>query len=192
MDAFFNNISHRKTKVAILATYALVRSSLQSLLEADLQLSVLDTVGTFSELIEKVSHNNPDVVLICLAENEDENIVSITDLRKAAPETKVVILSSPNNSLSPAVLKLGAAAIIGANQSARTLVRAIRQVSAGEIWLNQKLITQLLDDGFNSSSKSKYKSKEYSKSDNLTKRELEVVRMIGLGLTNKDISKNYI
>jgi len=190
METFFNNISHRKTKVTILATYALVQSSLKLLLESDRDLSVLDIAGTATELIEKVSQNKPDVVLICLAENEGKNIDLMTDLIKAAPQTKTVILSSPNSSLNqPAALKLGVTGIVGTNQSARVLVRAIRQVSEGEVWLNQKVIAQLLNNSFNSASNGKYKNDGIFKGSDLTKRELEVVRMIGLGLNNKDISK---
>ncbi len=190
MDPFFNNISHRKINISISATYPLVRSCLQSLFENDRRLSVIDGVDTTSELIEKISHNKTDVVLVCLMENEGENIAVVADLLKAAPQTKVVILSSPNSLLNhSAALKLGVAGIVGANQSGRVLIQAIGQVSEGEVWLNQKLITELLNDSFNSSSHSKHKNKGYSKGDGLTKRELEVVRMIGLGLNNKDISK---
>lgn len=190
MNSLFNNISHQKTKITILATYALTRSSLQSLLENDRQLNVLDVVGTTAELIEKVSRNKPDVTLICLLEDESENIAVVTDLLKAAPKTKIVILCSPNNlPIQAAALQLGVAGIVGANQSGRVLARAIKQISAGEVWLNQNLIARLFDGGSNSSSDVKYKGNTYFKGDNLTRRELEVVKLIGLGLKNKDISK---
>ncbi len=190
MDIFINNISNRKTKVIVLATYALVRSSLQLLLETDRELRVVDVAGTTLELIEKVSHNKPDVVLICLMENEGKNIDLITDLFKVAPKTKAVLLSSPNSLLNqPSALKLGVAGIVGTNQSPRILIRAIRQVSEGEVWLNHKVIAQLLGNSFNSTGNGKYKNKGLLRGGDITKRELEVVRMIGLGLNNKEISK---
>ncbi len=190
MDTFINNISHRKTKVSVLATYALVRSSLQLLLESDKELTVLDVAGTTAELIEKVSHNKPDVVLLCLMENEGKNINLMADLLKVAPKTKAIILSSPNSLLDqPSALKLGVTGIVGTNQNTRTLIRAIRQVSEGEIWLNHKVIAQLLDNSFNSTSNGKYKNKGLLRGDDLTKRELEVITMIGLGFNNKEIAK---
>ena len=190
MDTFINNISHRKTRVSVLATYALVRSSLQLLLESDKELTIIDVAGTTSELIEKASHNKPDVVLICLMENEGKNINLIADLFKVAPKTKVIILSSPNSLLDqPSALKLGVTGIIGTNQSTRILIRAIKQVSEGEVWLNHKVIAQLLDKSFDLTSNSKYKNKGLLRGDDLTKRELEVITMIGLGLNNKEISK---
>lgn len=187
MDSFFNRVSRRKIKVTILATYSLIRQSLQLLLDDDREMQVLDAVGAADELIEKVTHRRPDVILLCLMENENKNIEVLNDLRKIAPHVKAVVLSGPNILLDQAAaLKLGVAGIVGTNQTARVLIRALRQVSEGEVWLNQKLLAQLLDNNFNVGGKSKNKG---FYSDDLTNRELEVVGMIGLGMNNKDISK---
>lgn len=129
MDAFFNNISHPKTRITVLATYNLIRSSLQSILETERQLSVLDAVGTSSELLKRISHCKPDVILICLLENEGKNLNIITNLLAAAPQTKIVILSSPHSLLDQAeAFKLGVSAIVGADQNPQTLLQAIRRV----------------------------------------------------------------
>lgn len=185
MDTSFKNISRRKTKVTVLATYNLVRTYLQLLLEMDREISVQDMVGTSAELLHKISRNKPDVVLICLLEDEGKDLEVLNLLFQAESQTKVVILSSPNSALDqPAALKLGVTGIVGTNKSVRVLIRAIRQVSEGEVWLNQKLIAQLLGNGFsNGNSK---KTGFYS--ENLTNRELEIVKMIGLGRKNKEIS----
>lgn len=190
MNAFFSNPSRRKTSVTILATYNLVRNYLQLLLASDRELNVIDTVGTTEELLQKVSQNKPDVVLICLMDNENKTIEVMPDLLEAAPQTKVVVLSSPDSLLDqPAALKLGVSGIVGTNQNIKVLVRAIRQVAEGEVWINQKLIAQLLGGGSNGNSK----HKDFYADDDLTKRELEVVGMIGQGMKNKDISsKLYI
>ena len=191
MDALFTNITtRRKTKVTIWATYPLVRHSLQLLLDNDRELCVIDTVGTSLELFEKTSRRNPDVVLVCLMNNESQNIEVLSELRRVAPQSKVVILSSPDSTLDlPSAIKLGVSGIVGSNQHARILTRAIRQVFEGEVWLNQKLLAQLLDNNFKNLNGSKKHSNKGFYSDNLTSRELEVVAMIGLGMNNKDISK---
>lgn len=187
MDAFIN-ISRRKTKVTISATYALVRHSLQLLLDGFRELSVLDTAGTNAELIEKITRRSPDVVLFCLTEGEGKNIEVLKDLRRVAPHVKAVILANPNNAFDhTAALKLGVTGIVGTNQNPRVLVRAISQVSEGEVWLNQKLIARLLDDDF-AAKNGKTKKDGFFK-DDLTRREIEVIGTIGLGLKNKEISK---
>jgi len=190
MDAFFNNISHRKIRVTVLATHSLIRSSLQSILETERQLSVLDAVGTSSELLKRISHCKPDVVLICLIENEGKNLNVITDLLAAAPQTKIVVLSSPNSLLDQTeALKLGVSAVVGADQKPQTLLRAIRRTSAGEADFKSKVTIRIIKGNFNLPANASYKKAHYFKSDDLTKRELEVVKMIGLGLSNRDISK---
>jgi len=191
MDAFFTNIkTRRKIRVMICATYPLTRHILQVLLNDDRELCVIDAVGTTSELFEKISRRSPDVVLQCIMDNESQNIEILSDLRRIAPQSKVVILSSPNSLLDqPAAVKLGVSGIVGSNQHARILIRAIRQVSEGEVWLNQKLLAQLLDNNFNSSNVSKRNKNKEFYSDSLTNRELEIVAIIGLGMNNKDISK---
>ncbi len=189
MDTYFNNISRRKISISILSTYNLVRNSLRLLLEDDRNLSVLDVVGTGSELIETASRRMPDVFLICLMKNEGKNIEVISELQKISRQIKVVILSSPDSLLDQtAALKMGVTGIVGTQQNARVLTRAINQVSEGEVWLNQKLIASLLDKSFNNGG-GKSKRNSYYKDDSLTARELEVVEMIGFGLNNKEISK---
>ena len=190
MDAFYNNTLRRKTKVSVFATYNLVRNYLRLLIEGDRNLSVLDIVGSADDLIAKISFNKPDVALICMIENEGKDIQIIENLRRAAPQVKVVILSSPDSLLDqPAALKLGVTGIVGTNQNARVLTRAIQQVSEGEVWLNQKLIERLLNNNLSADGNGNNRNRSFYKEDHLTNRELEVVRMIGLGLKNKGISE---
>lgn len=186
MHSFYKEIPRGRTKVTILATHKLISECLKALLQRDRDLSVIDVAGSNADLLDKLSRKQPDVVLICLMENEGKKIDVITDVFKAAPQTRVVILSGPNSSLDqPASLKLGVTGIVGTNQNVKILVRAIRQVSEGGVWLNQKLIEHLVGGTSNGNGK----TDEYSRVGDLTHRELEVVEMVGLGLNNKEVSK---
>ena len=86
-----------------------------------------------------------------------------------------------------AALKLGVTGIVSANRSPRVLIRAIKQVSEGGVWLNQKIIAQLLDNN-NGLDNEKAKRNGFFKDNDLTSRELEVIEMIAQGMNNKDIS----
>lgn len=179
----------RKIKVTFLATQNLICDQLRLLLESNYEVRVLHCAHTTGDLVEKVASNPPDVVLLCLMENEEGNIEVIPELFENAPNTKVLILSNPESALDePRALKLGATGIINANQSHKTLFRAIKQIAEGETWLNPKLVAQLLGKTVTLDS-GRTREKGFYRNDDLTKRELEVVKMIGLGMKNRDISQ---
>ena len=188
MDSYFRNNTQKKISVIIRAAYSLTQQCLKLLLEDDRDLTVTDVVATDAQLIDKVSRNKPDVVFINLTDDESQNVTVLTDLFKVAPQTKVLILTSPDSTLDQtAALKLGVTGIVSANRSPRVLIRAIKQVSEGGVWLNQKIIAQLLDNN-NGLDNEKAKRNGFFKDNDLTSRELEVIEMIAQGMNNKDIS----
>jgi DNA-binding NarL/FixJ family response regulator len=196
MDHYRNLNSSRKSISVILFTkYKLIRDQLSVLLENKTEIVVKGVASTAKELLQKCSASKPDVVLFCLMDDETENIEVMPQLFELSPQTKALILSTINGKLDQTkVLKLGATGIVGANQKEEILIRAIRQVSEGEIYLNQKLIAQLLGGGENTdneinSNNSSDKHLGLYNNDPLTNRELEVIEVIATGLTNKEISK---
>jgi two-component system, NarL family, response regulator DegU len=176
-----------KINVMVLASHNLAHSCLRLLLESADEVRVMDEAKTASDLVRKASRNKPDVVLLCVMENQNEHIEVIPELFRVAPNARVVILSSPNGLEDQMkALKLGAAGIIGMNQNSRMLIRAIKQVYQGDTWFSQKLVARVLG---NRSSPGNGSDGRFVKTDELTNRELEVIKMIGLGLKNREISE---
>jgi DNA-binding NarL/FixJ family response regulator len=188
MDTPYKKEVRQKTKVTVLSTYKLISDYLNALLQDDKEMAVLDIAASPNELLQSVKNDAPDVVLICLMDSEGSNVSVISELFECAPNSKVVLLASPDSQLDqPAALKLGVTGIVGTNQSPRMLIRAIRQVSEGEIWLNQKLVEQLLGESLHTQN-GRSNGNGYQKLHELTNRELEVIAMVGRGMNNKDIS----
>lgn len=194
VDTFYYGISRKQAKVTILAAFALINDYLRAVLESDRGLNVLDTAGTGKELLRKVAKNKPDAVLICLMEDEFEDLDIIARLREIAPLTKIVVLTDPNNRFDQrTAVTHGVTGIVSSRQGFRVLIRAIYRVIEGGVWLNQKLVAELLKKHDIKIDQRKSSNKSYYRSDELTPRELEVVEKVGLGLNNKDISeKLYI
>lgn len=184
------NIERKSTTVAIFATYRLVADLLRTILQDSREISEIKVAVTQSELLQLISKNSPHVVLLCLMENEGTNVGVITDLLAINPEIKVVILSTPDSLLDqPVSLRLGASGILGTDQNARVLIRAIEQVSRGGVWLNQKLIKQLVSARLGTEN-GKPNPNGLTGVDALTERELEVVTLVGRGMNNKEVAKN--
>lgn len=193
MNALNRTIGARDPiKVIVFTKYQLVRQQIRLLIESKSEIVVQDFASSAADLLEKAAKTKPQVVVFCLMEDEGDNTEVIPELLQVSPETKAIVLSSQNGRLDQKkVLKLGATGIVGADQKEEVLIRAIRQVSQGEVFLNQRLIAQLLDNrsGGNSDTDPDGRHRGLFKNDQLTNRELEVIEEIAGGLTNREISK---
>lgn len=177
-----------KIAVTIFARYALVRNSLPLLLKDD-RIRVLNVIETTNNLLLNIAEKEPDVILLCITEEERDVINIIPQLFERAPRTKVLLLADPNGTIDETeALRLGVTGIVGLNQQARVLTRAVKQVFEGETWLNQRLIARLLEKD-SPEKNGKSENKKYYRVDDITARELEVIETISLGMTNKDISE---
>ena len=185
-----NRNARNPIKISILASLELVSHYIKALIESDRTLKVVDIAESHSKLIEMASKNPPDVILLCLMEDEGRQIGFIADLVKLVPDVRIVVLTSPNSNLDqPASLKLGVRGIVGANQNTRVLTRAIQQVFEGDLWLNQKLVDQLLGapDSQNGNG-----TRRGTRVHDLTPREIEIIELVGNGSNNKGIAKQLI
>lgn len=177
----------RPIKISILTSLELVSAFLKALLESDKSLKVVNVAEDYKILLETAVENPPDIALLCLLDDEGSQIGFISDLVKKAPDVKIIVLSSPNSNLDqPASLKLGVRGIVGANQNIRVLKRAIQQVFEGGVWLNQRLMDQLLNGSAPKNASAG--SHNGSRVHDLTKREIEIIELVGYGSTNKGIA----
>ena len=189
MESLNSTNGRRPIKISILTSLELVSAYLKALLESDKALKVVNVAEDYDTLLETAAKNPPDIALLCLLDEEGHQIGFIADLVKSAPGVKVIVLSSPNSNLDqPASLKLGVRGIVGANQNIRVLRRAIQQVFEGEVWLNQRLMDQLLNGS--SPKANSNGSHRGSRVHQLTKREIEIIEHVGYGSTNKAIAKS--
>lgn len=180
----------QRINVMVLATFALTRACLESLLRPENEINLTGFARSPSELVEKNWCSKTDVVVLCLMNDEVNYIETIPQLHLINPFLRFVILIEPDRKYDQmAALRMGVAGIVEMNQTSLVLIRAIKQVYEGDTWLSQKLITRLLDDDPSSKNRSET---TYAKTDNLTKREYEIIDEILMGMSNKKISEKLI
>jgi two-component system, NarL family, response regulator DegU len=179
----------KKINIVIYTKYNLIHNCIGQLLERNDDVNVIVVEFTTSGLLNTLVQTKPDIILLCLVDEVEENIELIPQILKTSPGTRVMILADPNDLSDQAkALRSGAAGIIGMNQNVRVLTKAIRQVYEGDTWLSQKLIRQLIDGGA-PSNRGSQGGKIYNSIEDLTKREFEVIEEIAKGLKNKEISQ---
>lgn len=173
--------------VAIVAQFQLVQESLKFLIDSHEDLNVIGTFGLVDNAVTETDLQNVDVAVVFLDEGAEAGTVG--EIHRLAPSIRVVVITIGSDMDAQAqALKLGAVGIVKAEQSSRMLVEAIRQTHKGDTWLNQVLLNKLLENGRAVSGGRSAGSKSTG-IESLTKRELEVIQMIGRGFKSKLIAE---
>lgn len=195
-EAFINMVkervnSRKSINVVLFSRHKLFNEALKLLIESKSEIKIRRVIKLQKNLIKIASESKPDIILFGVS-NKDTNCISTLEkLFEVSPSSKVIIIVDENNSLDQrAIIKTGVTGIFVTNQREESLIRAIRQVSEGEVWFSQKLIANLLENENNGNgNKSQNGSIKYQ---HLTDREYDVIESIAMGLSNKDISKKLL
>ncbi|MGD9048741.1 MAG: response regulator transcription factor [Anaerolineae bacterium] len=172
-----------KSRVLIVDDHGIVRQGLRTYLELLDDIEVIGEAGNGLEALAQVRQHQPDVVLMDLVMPEMDGIEATRQVCAISPSTKVIVLTSfaDDEKVFPAI-KAGAAGYLLKDVSPADLVNAIRAVQAGETHLHpditKKLVKQLASP----------KPDREPVLDDLTPREMEVLRLIAQGMNNRQIA----
>jgi len=176
----------KQIKVLLVGKYDIVQKSLSHLIESNEDLSI---TGLHKFDHENCTHScvsRADVAVVYLTAEDQVDVVS--DLLSENPALRVVILVAGADLDSQArALKMGAVGIVQIDQSPKLLVESIRQTYAGETWLNQTLLHKILEREKRPNDRSSMGGNGIQ-SENLTNRELEVIKLLAAGRKNKELA----
>jgi DNA-binding NarL/FixJ family response regulator len=146
----------------------------------------IDVVGTASDGLEAVdlAHNTrPDVVLMDLRMPEMEGTEATRQIRSSLPETQILVLTTyaDDESLFPA-LQAGARGYLTKDASAEEIETAIRALAAGHTHLDPAIQHRLIAAVIDAAPDNR------PPPDDLTAREVEVLKLIAAGLSNTEIA----
>ena len=174
-----------KIGVLIVDDHAVVRQGLRTLLELQEELEVVGEAANGLEAVEQARQFLPDVVLMDLQMPEMDGIEATRRIRSLSPTTKVIILTSfaEDDNVFPSI-KAGAQGYLLKNVSPPDLIKAIQAAHRGEVQLDPEIAKKLMDEISARPSK--------PAADDLTERELDVLRQIARGLNNRDIAMELV
>ena len=179
-------------KVVIADDHALFRDGLRKILSMERDILVVGEAGNGDEVAKVVERTKPDVLLLDLKMPKGDVVQNLLDVSAKNPATRVMILtafSDEENVLNAA--KGGAKGYVPKGVPSATLIQAIKAVHGGGCWIDKEIpgweafleIVQVQTGA----REPRGQLDESIKA--LTKREMEILRLVAEGLTNEEIGK---
>ena len=173
-------------RVLLADDHELVRKGIITLLERVPDIAIIGEAEDGGEAIRKTEELHPDVVVLDLSMPRMSGIEALRVLSRTSPETRVLVLTMhENDEYLFHVLKSGAAGYVLKSAGREELMLAIRTVARGEQYLSHEVSTKLVRE-YMRDGPARAQQPDTDTHD-LTRRELEVLSLIGEGLNNQQI-----
>jgi len=171
----------------IVDDHVIVRKGISALLATEVDMQVVGEAGNGLEALEKVGVFQPDVILMDLVMPHMDGIEATRQITARQTESRILVLTSfaADDKVFPAI-KAGALGYLLKDSSPEDLAEAIRQVHRGEPSLEPAIARKLLQELSHPSKESQ------PTTDPLTERELDVLRLIAQGMSNRDIAEQLV
>jgi two-component system response regulator NreC len=173
-----------KIRVLIVDDHGIVRAGIRSLLEDQADIEVVGEAGSGWKAIELAIRLQPDVVLMDIAMGDLSGLEATQEIRERAPDVNVLALTMHDREeYFFAMLKAGALGYVLKESEPDELLAAIRAVHQGEAFLSPAVTKAVLEDYL-----TKRTDQAQPRSDTLTLREQEVLRLAAEGKTTREIA----
>lgn len=172
-----------KARVMLVDDHAVVRDGLAQLLGGEDDLTVCGEAGSAEEAVQVASKCKPDLAIVDITMGGVNGIELIKNLKAMQPKLAVLVLSMHDEEhYAERALRAGANGYVMKREARDRIMKAIRTVLAGDLYVSERIQKTLMHQYFHGSG-----GKADSPISRLSDRELEVLTLLGQGLSSKDI-----
>jgi NarL family two-component system response regulator LiaR len=175
----------KKIRVLIADDHAVVREGTRRMLEQEEDIEVIAEASDGEEAVKLASTLKPDVALMDISMPVLDGIEATRQIKALNPSITILILSAyDDDQFIFSLLEAGAAGYLLKSVRGQELVQAIRSVYAGESVLHPSVARKVL----NRFGHAAEKTTERAPAELLSEREMEVLKLLTRGLSNKEIA----
>jgi len=168
-----------RVRIVIADDHVVVRRGLRMLLDAEDGFEVVAEAGNVEDARRYVRAHRPGILVLDLNMPGDDSLELIPQIRDEAPATEIVVLTMQSETgFARTALQAGAKGYVLKEAADDELVEAVRAAARGETYLNPRLGARLAAEP----------PAPAGRPDDLTEREVEILRLIALGHTNGEIA----
>ena len=170
-------------RIMITDDHSMIREGLKNLLELDGEIEVIAEAENGEDCLKKLETITPDVLLLDINMPKMNGLEVLQNLKMRKSKINVLVLTvhSEVEYLMKAV-DIGVSGYILKDSESSELKKAIFAIANGETYIQPNLIPVL-------NSKMIEKNRDEGKIDSLTKRELEVLKLLAVGMYNKEVAE---
>lgn len=180
----------KSIRIVIADDHPIVRDGLKKLLALEDDIEVVGEAGDGREVIERVQELDPDVLLLDLRMPNLDGLAALQALQQANRSTKVIVLTaSEDKNEFVQAMKLGCSGIVLKQTAPDLIIKSIRKVNAGEIWLDSHTTAAVMrqfSSPMDVAPQGQSKARERSP---LSQREREIVALVAQGYKNKEMAE---
>lgn len=179
--------SQTAIRILLVDDHQIFLAGLRLLIEKEPDMIVVGTASNRAEALA-LMQEHPDIVLLDLDLGNESGIDFLPQLIEPEEPPRVIIVTGvPDPELHLRAVRLGALGVVLKLDSAGSLVKAIRKVHGGEMWLNRPMISTVMTELIHA--RAKKMDSEALKIAELTVREREVIALVAEGMRNKQIGE---
>ncbi|NOX17077.1 MAG: response regulator transcription factor [Chlorobi bacterium] len=170
-------------KIIIADDHEVIREGIKKIINTEMDLKISAEVESGEELLNKVAKEDFDVVILDVGLPGRSGIEVLHDLRQIKPKLPVLIFSmQPEDRIAIRALRAGANAFLNKEAHAEELLSTLRTIASGRKYISPSLAEKLAE-ALDTNSAQPLHAK-------LSDREFEIMRMIALGKSVKEIAES--
>jgi two-component system, NarL family, response regulator NreC len=172
-----------KVRILLVDDHAVVREGIKRLIDTQADIELVGEASDGREALQKAGELRPDIVMMDVSMPHLNGIEATRQMKALAPSTKILALTvHEDEAYVREFLRAGATGYLLKRASTEELVRAVRAIAGGDVYIDPRVAQTLVNTIM------QRESPRAARPLDLSEREAEVMRLIALGYANKEIA----